>query len=217
MTSDRDAALEAAQIVLESGAVHTRTSGEPYFFSSGWASPVFIDIKRLIAIPEARERLLKLAIRRMDEKIGADAFDQIAGCELAGVPFAAMVADRRGLPLIVALKQARGFGRLSQCEGRFEPGTRTLLFDDLTTDGRTKLTFKAALERAQAKVVAIFVLLNYSVFPASPEITSLMTLGDIMAVAARDGKLDPAVLREVQEFAKNAPRWSALHGGMGGL
>ena len=39
---------QAAQIVVQSGAVYTRTSGDPFFFASGWASPIFVDIKRLI-------------------------------------------------------------------------------------------------------------------------------------------------------------------------
>jgi len=217
MTRESEEAAEAAQIVLGSGAVYTRTSGDPYFLSSGWASPVFIDIKRLISLPEARSRLLDLALRRIDEKFGDRAFEQIAGCELAGVPFAAMVAERRGLPLILALKQAKGFGRLAQCEGAFEPGTRTLLFDDLSTDGRTKATFRAALERAEASIAGIFVLLHYNVFPASPHIASLMTLADIVAVAKRDGALDPGAQEEVERFAEDAPSWSRRNGGIGKL
>ena len=208
-------AIEAARIVLEAGAVYTRTSGDPFFFSSGWASPVFIDIKRLISFPSARDRLLTLALDRIDREFGRDGFELIAGCELAGVPFAAMVADRRGLPLVVAMKQRRGFGRLSQLEGTFESGTRTLLIDDLTTDGRTKATFKRALESAEARVIGIFVFLDYGIFPASPDITSLMTLSDIVGVARESKHLDPAALHVVTTFASDAPRWSRQNGGIG--
>lgn len=217
MTHGREDALEAAQIVLGGGAVYTRTSGDPFFFSSGWASPVFIDIKKLVSLPEARGRLLDLALRRIDEEFGAGEFVQIAGCELAGVPFASMVAERRALPLIIALKQAKGFGRLAQCEGDFEPGTPTLLFDDLSTDGRTKATFRAALERAEASIAGIFVLLHYNVFPSSSRIVSLMTLADIVAVAERDGLLDPGALEEVKRFAEDAPLWSRRNGGIAKL
>ena len=74
MTDGRADAIEAAQIVLEAGAVYTRTSGDPFFFSSGWASPVFIDIKRLISFPSARDRLLTLAVDRIDQEFGRDGF-----------------------------------------------------------------------------------------------------------------------------------------------
>jgi len=209
-------ALEAARIVLEAGAVYTRTSGDPFFFSSGWASPVFVDIKRLISFPTARNRLLELALNRIADTNGGDSLEQIAGCELAGVPFASMIADRLGLPLVVAMKQSRGFGRLSQLEGTFEPGARTLLIDDLTTDGGTKATFKRALEAAEAQVVSIFVLFDYRIFPAPPEITSLMTLADIIAVAQKDDLLEAGSLQTIVAFHEDAPAWSKRNGGIGG-
>lgn len=213
--SAKAAAAEAARIVVDAGAVNIRAGGEPFFFTSGWASPVFIDVKRLIAFPAGRDRVLELALARIDAAFAAAAYDQIAGCELAGVPFAAMVADRRRLPLVVALKQARGFGRLSQCEGVFDPGARTLLIDDLTTDGRSKLTFKQALERAQAEVVGIFVFLNYGIFPSAPDIVSLLTLADVIVAAQDAAAFPPAVLEEIEAFAADAPAWSQRHGGLG--
>ena len=215
MTNLRADALEAARIVLEAGAVHTRTGGDPFFFSSGWASPVFIDIKRLISFPTARNRLLELALNRIAGTSGGDSFEQIAGCELAGVPFASMIADRLGLPLVVAKKQRRGFGRLSQLEGTFAPSARTLLIDDLTTDGRTKATFKRALETAEANVVSIFVLFDYRIFPAPSEITSLMTLADIIAVAQQDDLLEVSALHTIVAFHEDAPAWSKQNGGIG--
>jgi len=208
-------AREAAQIILDGGAVHVRTDGEPFYFSSGWASPVFIDLKRLISAPAARTRLMDLMLDHIEATYGPGGFAQVAGCELAGVPFATLAAHRLDLPLVIALKQARGFDRLSQCEGTFDAGTKTLLVDDLTTDGKTKANFKAALERAQADVVGIFVILNYGIFPAAPEISNLTTLADIITAAEADGSLNEAALAEIRTFASNAPKWSRLHGGIG--
>ena len=203
--------------MLEAGAVYTRTSGDPFFFSSGWASPIFIDIKRLIAFPEARDRLIALALARIEALYGEGAFDQIAGCELAGVPFAAIVADRLRLPLVVAKKQSRGFGRLAQLEGAFDPGARTLLIDDLTTDGRTKANFRRALEAAEADVVGVFVLLDYRVFGAGGDIGSLMTLADILAAARAHALLEPGPLGVIEAFAADAAGWSRRNGGIGGV
>ena len=53
ISPEQTPAREAAKIILDGGAVHVRTGGEPYFFSSGWASPLFIDLKRLISVPKA--------------------------------------------------------------------------------------------------------------------------------------------------------------------
>lgn len=210
-------AAEAADLILKSGIVYTRTSGDPFFFSSGWASPVFVDVKRLISLPVARSRLVELSLEIIDQQIGTDAYEQIAGCELAGVPFAAMIADRKNTPLVVAMKQGKGFGRLARFEGTFEPGTRTLLMDDLTTDGRTKSSVQNALEEAEADVVGIYVILDYKIFPGSPSITSPVTLGDIIAAAKNGNHLSPSVMKELETFAENAPQWSRRNGGIAGI
>lgn len=208
------ATLEAAKIVVDAGAVYVRTSGDPFFFSSGWASPVFIDIKRLISFADARRRLIELSLEKIDKVYQTNDFDQIAGCELAGVPFAAMIADRRHMPLVVAMKRARGFGRLSQFEGTFQPGTRTLLVDDLTTDGRTKEAIKQALKAAQAQVIGVFVLLNYSIFPETSDMTSLMNLADIVIAAKQGKQLSAHDLHVVEDFLADAPSWSRRNGGI---
>ena len=215
MTGPRAEAFEAARLIVDAGAVYTRPDGDSFFFTSGWASPVFIDVKKLISIPRARKRLIELALARIEVAFGAASIDQIAGCELAGVPYAAIIADRLEKPLVVALKQGRGFGRLSRFEGAFEPGARTLLLDDLTTDGRTKTSVKNALAVAQAEVVGVFVLFDYSIFPTMETITSVATLADILDVANEDGRMDRRDLDVIAAFHADAPAWSRRHGGIG--
>lgn len=208
-------AAAAAKIVVDGGVVYTRTSGDPFFFTSGWASPIFIDIKRLISLPPARDRLVTMALEAIEETLGQRSFDLIAGCELAGVPFATMIADRLGLPLVVVRKQGKGFGRLAQFEGTFEPGARALLVDDLATDGVSKFSFRSALERAEASVVAVFVILNYAIFPATPKIVSLLTLTDVLSAEEAHGSLGSDALAEVKAFIADPPRWSRKNGGIG--
>jgi orotate phosphoribosyltransferase len=204
----------AAGIVVGGGALYTRTSGDPFFFTSGWASPVFVDIKRLISLPQAREALVAMSLETIDAHVGNGSFDLVAGCELAGVPFATMIADRLRLPLVVIRKQGKGFGRLARFEGTFAPGARALLVDDLATDGFSKANFKAALEGAEASVVASFVLLDYALFPAAHRLVSLMTVADVIAAAERRGELEPRALEEARSFLADAPRWSRRNGGI---
>jgi len=217
MTDALSDAAEAARLVVESGAVYTRTSGDPFFFTSGWASPIFVDIKRLISMPPARDELVAMSVRRLREPTGGKAVDFIAGCELAGVPFAAVIADRLKLPLVIVRKQGKGFGRLAQFEGTFETGARALLVDDLSTDGINKSTFRAALERAEAQIADTFVFLDYRVFPAGKPVTGLITLADVITAAEQTGRLSGRDLVEVKAFAADAPSWSRRNGGIGAL
>ena len=61
---DRDAALTTARILLEIKAVNFRPE-EPYTFTSGWKSPVYIDCRRIIFFPRARRTICDLAAGRL--------------------------------------------------------------------------------------------------------------------------------------------------------
>lgn len=211
-----------AQILLDTDAVVFQPE-QPFFFSSGWASPVFVDCKRVISYPLARNTLIELAIRKILATVGYAAFDVIAGGEGGGVPFAAMLADRLHMPLAVVRKHAMGFGRLAQTDGVIQPGHRVLLVDDLTTDGRTKAVFCEGLRRAGAKVSHAFVLFKYGIFDhvvrdldqLGVTLFTLATWADVLRVARERGALAPDVLAGIEAYVADPIGWSERHGGQG--
>jgi orotate phosphoribosyltransferase len=218
----RDPAAEtAAQILLDTRSVYVRP--DPFFFSSGWASPVFVDVKRLIAFPVARTTLIELAIDKILKSAGYESFDAIAGGEVAGVPFAAMIADRMHLPLLIVRKQAKGFGPMAQVEGVVREGARVLLVEDLTTDGRSKATFCSALTRAGAAVQHAFVVFKYGIYDQvvrdldslGVRLFALADLFEIAAAARARGYFEPAEQEEVERFMADPVGWSEAHGGIG--
>ncbi len=222
MTNHPDLAETTAQILLDTGCVLFRPQ-EPFFFSSGWASPVFVNVKRLISFPLARNTLIDLAVRKILDTVGYAAFDVIAGGEVAGIPFAAMVADRLNLPLVIVRKQAKGYGPKAQIEGALEGGKRVLLVEDLTTDGRTKALFCDGLRRGGAEVKHAFVIFKYGIFDyvvrdldsRGLELFSLATWDDLMRVARARGAMDAAMLKEIEAYITDPIAWSEVHGGAG--
>ncbi len=66
---DRDAALTTARILLEIKAVNFRPE-EPYTFTSGWKSPVYIDCRKIISFPRARNRICDLGVEKIGRHIG---------------------------------------------------------------------------------------------------------------------------------------------------
>jgi orotate phosphoribosyltransferase len=214
MTSPAKWAAETARIIIEGRSLYTRTTGDPFYFSSGWASPVFIDCKKLISDPRSRNALVDMAVERISASVDIGSLDAVAGCELTGVPFATLIADRLGKPLVLVCKQSKGFGRLAQFEGSFEPGARVLLVDDLATDGVSETVFRTALQRADAAVLDTFVLIDFDVFPSEHTYLSLAKLGHIIGEAKAQGYLGPSDVAEIEAFAADAPAWSRLHGGI---
>lgn len=218
-----EAGRRAAQILLDIGAVLFRPQ-QPFFFSSGWASPVYVDCKRSISYPLARDALVELSIRRIMDVLGYDAIDAVAGAEGGGVPFASVIAHRLHLPLVVSRKHAAGIGPEAGTFGHLSAGRRLLLIDDVTTDGRTKSSMCQLLRSAGYRVEHVFVLFKYGIFDSvvsEPELGvtlfSLATWKELLAVARERRSFDDAVLAEMQAYVEDPPGWSARHGGISAL
>src|SRR5215469_13592466 len=154
---DRDVALASARMLLEIQAINFRPE-EPYTFTSGWKSPVYIDCRRIIFFPRARSKICELGVEKINRRVGYETIEAVAGGETAGIPFAAWIADRMGAPMAYVRKQAKGFGRNALIEGDVPEGKRTLLVEDLTTDGQSKIRFAQSLRDAGAIVNHTFVV-----------------------------------------------------------
>jgi orotate phosphoribosyltransferase len=210
-----------AKMMLEVQAVHF-SEGKPFIFTSGWASPVYIDCRKLISYPRVRSTLIDFATATIVRDVGFEQFDTVAGGETAGIPYAAWIADRLSLPMQYVRKKPKGFGRGAQIEGHIEEGARTLLVEDLTTDGRSKVNFCKALRDAGAIVDHVFVMFYYDIFPESKKILKeinvsllhLATWWDVLRVVKQGKHFSPAVIDEVERFLNAPAQWSAEHGGV---
>jgi len=96
----------AAKILLDTKSVLFNAK-EPFVLTSGRTSPVYIDCRRLISFPDARDELMSYAVEILSEEIGEENLDYIAGGETAGIPYSAFISDRMHKPLFVdVLRQA---------------------------------------------------------------------------------------------------------------
>ncbi len=221
---DRDAALTTARILLEIKAVNIRPE-EPYTFTSGWKSPVYIDCRKIISYPRARRAICDLGVGKVSRAVGYETIEAVAGGETAGIPFAAWMAERMDLPMAYVRKKPKGFGRNAQIEGDVPAGRETLLVEDLTTDGASKIAFAQALRDAGASCRHTFVVFFYGVFPGSFEqmkamdltLHHLATWWDVLEVCRERPWFSESALTGVRTFLEDPVRWSAKHGGVGSL
>ncbi len=221
MTRD-EIARTAARILIETKSVLLNVE-KPFIFTSGWASPTYTDCRRLISFPRARTQLMRMAEETLTRDAGVEIFDAVAGGETAGIPYAAWLADRMGLPMLYVRKKPKGFGRNALIEGDVRPGSRVLLVEDLATDGKSKLHFVNGLREAGCTVEHCFVVFHYGIFAESTKaladagvkLHALCTWWDVLATAETDGAFPPATLAEVRRFLEAPAAWSAAHGGAG--
>ena len=212
-----------ANILLEIKAVNFRPE-EPYKLTAGWASPVYIDCRKLISFPRARRKVTDLARIEIEECIGHENIDVVAGGETAGIPYAAWISDALMLPMQYVRKKPKGFGRNAQIEGDVKDGQRALLVEDLASDGGSKLLFVKALRDAGSVCNHCFVVFFYGAFPGAIESLAaeglklhyLCTWADVIDAAEAGGYFTPAAIAGVRDFLKNPVAWSAARGGKGG-
>lgn len=147
----------AALLFWRAEAIRVRPDA-PFELASGKLSPIYVNCRRLISEP-AFVGLFTTVARLQLERAGAQ-IDVFAGGETAGIPYAGFLAGALGKPMVYVRKKAKGYGMAARVEGHVEPGSRTLLVEDLITDGGSKVGFLDALAAAGAEVSEALVVFD---------------------------------------------------------
>lgn len=213
-------AARTAKILFEIKAVMFNAE-KPFIFTSGSASPVYIDCRKLISFPRARRAVIDMLTQTVYDHAGHECFDAVAGGETAGISYAAWLSDQMDLPMLYVRKQPKGFGRMAQIEGDLKEGQRVLLVEDLASQGTSKIKFVEALRTAGAVVEHVAVVFHYGIFSESDttmqqlnvKLHSLCTWWDALAVARQQNYFDNKTLSEVEKFLHAPNEWSLAHGG----
>jgi orotate phosphoribosyltransferase len=214
---DREANLDPrttiAADLLRIGAVVVRPE-EPFTWASGRKAPVYTDNRLTLGHVDVRRRL-------------TDAFvaitlahgwrpDVIAGTATAGIPHAAWLAERLGLPLAYVRSTAKAHGRGNLVEGPVTEGQRVLLVEDLVSTGGSSLAAVAALRGLGADVVAVVAVFTYGLDDAARAFAAsgvpLHALTDFDALAGQGG-FSPEARASLHEWRRDPAAWSRAHGG----
>lgn len=209
-----------ARMLLEIEAVHFNAR-EPFTLASGLPSPTYIDCRKLISFPRIRSALMDFMAATVMRDAGFEAFDNIAGGETAGIPFAALIAERLALPMTYVRKKPKGYGRNARIEGTMGEGERVLLVEDLTTDGGSKLSFVDAIRETGATCGHTAVIFYYGIFPETEKTLGdhgialhyLCTWWDVLAEAKAQGTFDSETLDGVEAFLNSPREWQDAHKG----
>ena len=211
---------KVAQMLLDIKAVHI-SEDKPFIFTSGKASPVYIDCRKIISFPEIRRFLMAEGAKMMTALSSDAPYDAVAGGETAGIPFAAWMSDEMDKPMQYIRKKPKGFGRDAQIEGLIEDGQHILLVEDLATDGGSKLNFINAIRTAGADVNHIFVIFYYDIFKdaltklADEKVSLhyLATWWDVLAAIKADPAFSDERVAMVEAFLNDPLNWSKANGG----
>jgi len=192
----------------------------PFIYTTGWASPVYVDCRKIMSDASRRRQLMDHAAQLLKANL-KNKINVIAGTESAGIPFASWLAERLDLPMVYVRKKAVGWGVNAQIEGELPPDARCLVVDDLTTDGLSKIGTANALRRAGATVTDVFVIFNYDIYPQSRlafesngiTLHALATWRDVFTQTKPRDYFTAEQAKEIKQFLSDPIEWSARHGG----
>lgn len=205
----------SARMLLDIGAVHFNAR-EPFTHASGNKAPTYVDCRKLISFPRIRATLMDFLAAKVMGAAGFEAFDNVAGGETAGIPFAALMAERMALPMTYVRKKPKGYGRNARIEGVMTEGQRVLLVEDMTTDGGSKLSFVDAIRDTGASCGHTAVIFYYDIYPETVRrlgdhgvaLHYLCTWWDVLTEARARGDFDTETLDSVEAYLRAPKDWT---------
>lgn len=151
---------EIARLLVDVGAVEVRIDPERWFtWASGVRSPIYCDNRILCSFPKERARVADALSEAIGERFPG--VEVIAGTATAGIPHAAWVADRLGLPMVYVRGAAKDHGRQQRVEGRALRGERVVLVEDLVSYGGSALDAVAALAAEGGVLIGVQAIFSF--------------------------------------------------------
>jgi len=108
---------------------------------------------------ETQPALLKRLAVQLARLVPAET-QRLAAPELGAVLLGGAVSMETGLPLVLVRKEPKGYGTAKQLEGRYEPGERTTVIEDVVTTGGDSLRSAQVLRGAGLEVIHLVVVLD---------------------------------------------------------
>lgn len=149
---------EIAKYLLETKAVFLNPK-DPFTWASGIKSPIYCDNRILLSHASIRSKVIDAFVELI--KATYPQVDCIAGVATAGIPHAALIADRLNLPMIYIRSTAKDHGRSKQIEGKLVPGSKVVVIEDLISTGSSSIKAVSALDNEDCEILGLAAIFTY--------------------------------------------------------
>ena len=204
-----------AKILINIGAINFSPQS-PFKLSSGFLSPSYIDCRKIIAYPSAFKEITDMMVDTIKSEMVAQSPDYIIGGETAGIPFAAVIAEKMGLPLSYVRKKPKDYGKSKLIEGEILKDKNSLLVEDLMTDGKSKINFIDNIRSHEIRCNLGIVVFKYNIFEDADiilkknniEVHYLTDWEEVYNEICQMDKFGSDVLTEIRKFLDDPIDWS---------
>ena len=211
----RERSRVTAQILIEIEAINFSVLA-PFKLSSGFLSPSYIDCRKIIAYPSAFKSITDMMIETIKSDMAPEPPNYLIGGETAGIPFAAVIAQKLGLPLSYVRKKPKDYGKSKLIEGKIFDNKNSLLVEDLMTDGKSKINFIDTIRSHNIRCETGLVVFKYNIFKGVDKtlernninVHHLTDWEEVYNEMRKKNKFPSDILLEVRHFLDDPLTWS---------
>ena len=128
---------------------------------SGAISPYYIDLARVLAAPQQLEVIAEAAAQKIKQIASSERIDKLASIELKGALIVPSIAIKLDLPCVIVRKEDKAYGVTGRIAGAdVAKGDNILLFDDVVSEGLSKVEGVKPLIELGATVKHMLVVVN---------------------------------------------------------
>lgn len=163
---------EVAANLLDIQAVFLRPE-EPFTWASGIKSPIYCDNRLVLSYPQKRSIVVDGFVKLIQKEY-PDA-NCLMGTATAGIPWAAMAAEKMNLPMGYVRSSNKTHGKENKIEGKITAGDKVVIVEDLISTGGSVQGVVEALREAGAVVLGVVAIFTYELPKATKTFADLQT------------------------------------------
>ena len=192
--------IKIAENLLKIGAIKLSTD-KPFIWTSGVESPIYCDNRLALSYPEITNYIVDCFVDLIRNEYPKA--EVLAGVATAGIPWAAIVANKMSLPMAYVRSSAKGHGLENQIEGKLDKDSRVVVLEDLVSTGKSSLAAVDTILKSGGQVLGMVAIFTYGFEKTTEKFRNagcnLSTLTDFKT------------LREINPNLPNFQIWIYLH------
>jgi orotate phosphoribosyltransferase len=176
---------------------------------SGTVSPYYIDLARLLATPRQLCTIVDAAAAQIKQIMASERVDKLASIELKGALIVPSIACKLDLPCVIVRKEEKAYGVMGRTAGAdVAKGDNIIFFDDVVSEGLSKIEGVKPLQELGGKVKHILVVVNReqggkeNLEKLGYEVHALAKVSDLVASLNKNKQITKEQANEVLVFVR---------------
>lgn len=198
---------EIAKILLDLKAV-SLSPKSPYTWASGIKSPIYCDNRLTLSFPKERNIIEEELKNLIEDKFPE--VEYLMGTATAGIPHAAIIADKMQLPMGFVRSSNKDHGKGNKIEGKIIEGAKVVVIEDLFSTGGSSIKAANALMEAGFEVLGVCGIFSYNLDECvknfeenNLKFYSLTNYDELLDIALKIEYIEHSDLEKLQAWKKD--------------